>query len=102
MSVEKAFDALMQIIAWMVQRKSLGIIYTAGINTVPVYMVDASNKPDPADGKCQYCYLCMWMGASVLETSKKLNHVGLSSQHNEYMAMAFANQSIVYMAEATM
>ena len=57
-------------------------------------MVDASNKPDPADGKCQYGVACMFMGGPILENSKKLKHVGLSSQHNEYMAMAFAKVPI--------
>ena len=41
----------------------------------------------------------MWMGAAVMEHSKKLKHVGLSSQHNEYMAMACTHQSIVWMRQ---
>jgi hypothetical protein len=41
----------------------------------------------------------MWMGAAVMEHSMKLKHVGLSSQHNEYMAMAFTHQSNVWMRQ---
>lgn len=59
-------------------------------------MVDASNKPDPADGKCQFGFVFMWMGAAVLDHSKKLRHIGLSSEHNEYMAMHFAHQALVW------
>ena len=95
----KAFYALMHMIKWMRQHKARGVKYSAGVNTVPLWLVDASNKPDPADGKCQYGVACMFMGGPILEHSKKLKHVGLSSQHNEYMAMAFANQSIVWMRQ---
>ena len=34
-----------------------------------------------------------------MEHSKKLKHVGLSSQHKEYTAMAFTHQSIVWMRQ---
>ena len=36
------------------------------------------------------------------ENTGKLKHIGLSSQHNEYMAMAFANQSIVWLRQLLM
>ena len=87
----------MQMIQWMDQNKSVGLTYTAGVNTRPLWLVDASNNPDPADGHRQYGDVCMRMGAAVMEHSKKLKHVGLSSQHNGYMAMAFTHQSIVWM-----
>ena len=61
--------------------------------------MDASNKPDPADGHCQYVDVCMRMGAIAMEHNKKLKHAGLSSQHNEYIAMAFTHQSIVWMRQ---
>lgn len=95
----KAFNAAMHMIGYIYQNRTTGIRYTAGVNTIPLGMVDASNKPDRHDGKCQYGYVVMWMGASVMEHSKKLRHIGLSSEHNEYMAMAFANQSIVWIRQ---
>ena len=64
--------------------------------------MDASNKPDPADGHCQYGDVCMWMardGADVVGHSKGLKHVGLSPQHNGYMAMAFTHQLVVWMRQ---
>ena len=57
----KAFGALMQMIKWVDQDKSVGLTYTAGVNTRPLWLVDASNKPDPTDGHCQYGDVCMWM-----------------------------------------
>ena len=89
----------MHMIKWTRQHKSRGVRYSAGISTVPLLLVDASNKPGPADGKCQYDVACMFMGGPILEHSKKLKRVGLGSQHNEYMTMAFANQSIVWMRQ---
>ena len=57
----------------MRQHKARGVKYSAGVNTVPLWLVDASNKPDPADGKRQYGVACMFMGGPILEHSKKLN-----------------------------
>ena len=94
-----AFQALMQMIAWIYKHRSRGIKFTADVNPTPVYLVDASNKPDPADGKCQFGYVCMWMGGPLLEHSKKLRHIGLSSQHNKHMPMHFANRSIVWLRQ---
>ena len=37
-----------------------------------------------------------------MEISKKLRHIGLSSEHNEYMAMFFANQANVWMRQLYM
>jgi hypothetical protein len=92
----RAFYQAMQMIAWIYANRTLGIKFTQGVNTRPIGMVDASNKPDPVDGKCQFGYLIMWMGAAVMDFSKKLRHVGLSSEHNEYMAMHFAHQGLVW------
>ena len=95
----KAFHAAMHMIAWINQNKTVGIVFTAGVNWLPLGFVDASNKPDRHDGKCQYGYVIFWMGGPIIEISKKLKHIGLSSEHNEYMAMSFANQSIVWMRQ---
>ena len=92
----RAFYAAMQMIAWIHANRTQGLLFTAGINTRLLGMVDASNKPDPADGKCQFGFVFMWMGAAVLDHSKKLRHIGLSSEHNEYMAMHFAHQALVW------
>jgi hypothetical protein len=92
----KAFYQAMQMIAWIYANRTSGMKFSRGVNTRPVGLVDASNKPDPVDGKCQFGYVIMWMGAPVMDVSKKLRHIGLSSEHNEYMAMHFAHQGLVW------
>jgi hypothetical protein len=92
----RAFYQAIQMISWIYANRTQGLLFTSGVNTRPLGMVDASNKPDPVDGKCQFGYVIMWMGAPVMDYSKKLRHIGLSSEHNEYMAMHFAHQGLVW------
>jgi hypothetical protein len=51
---------------------------------------DASNKHHDLDGKCHYGYVMLLGGGPLSWQSKKLGHVGISSSHNEYMALAAA------------
>ena len=90
------------MLKWMLQQRQVGVKFSFDGNRIPVGFVDASNKPDAADGKCQYGFNLMWMGGPIMEISKKLRHIGLSSEHNEYMAMCFANQAIVWMRQLFM
>ena len=95
----ECFKVAMQMIAWIYQNRTQGLKFTRNVCTLPLGLVDASNKPDPKDGKCQYGWVFMWMGAAVMDSSKKLRHIGLSSEHNEYMAMHFAHQALVWMRQ---
>jgi len=95
----KAFYEAMGMIQWMYEHRTTGIRFTRGVNLVPMGMVDASNKPDPKDGKCQFGYVFMFMGGPIMDLSKKLRHIGLSSEHNEYMALAFAHQGLVWLRQ---
>ena len=79
-----AWQAALHMLKWMIRNKNVGIKFTKGGNIFPVGFVDASNKPDPGDGKCQFGFNLMWMGGPIFELSKKLRHIGLSSEHNEY------------------
>ena len=97
-----AWQAALHMLKWMIQHKNVGIKFTKGGNIFPVGFVDASNKPDPGDGKCQFGFNLMWMGGPIFELSKKLRHIGLSSEHNEYLAMSFGNQAIVWMRQLFM
>ena len=63
-------------------------------NTLVAY-VDASNKPDHTDSKCQYGYAIMLAGGPIVTHSKKLSHVGLSAAHNEYMALQWCNRHVI-------
>ena len=95
----RAFYAAMYMIKWIHEHRTQGLMFTQGINLIPLVLVDASNKPDPYDKHCQYAYLIMMMGGPVSAISKKLRHVGLSSEHNEYMALAFAMQALVWLRQ---
>lgn len=61
--------------------------------------MDASNKADPADSKCQYGYAHLWQGGAIIACSKKLAHVGLSAAHNEYMAAHWANRHTAWLRD---
>ena len=91
-----AFNEAMNLIAWLYDTRTVGIKFSKCGNNIPFGMVDASNKPDPADGKAQFGGVFMFMGGSVLDISRKLRHCGLSSAHNEYMAMYYVHQALVW------
>ena len=94
-----AFHQAMHLIAWLFQERTVGIKFSHCGNNIPMGMVDASNKPDPADGKAQFGGLFMFMGATILDISRKLRHCGLSSEHNEYMAMYYIHQALIWLRQ---
>ena len=81
----------------MIQHKDRGIRFSE-TNSDPVCYVDASNKDDPIDGKCSYGYAIMWGGPLVVK-SGKLNHVGINSTYNEYMALHHCNKQMVWVRQ---
>jgi site-specific DNA-cytosine methylase len=83
----RAFRAAMHMITYMAQHKLRGTRYSIDGNHLPIAHSDASNKPDPADALCQAGFIISWFGGPVACQSKKLKHVGLSSEHNEYMGI---------------
>ena len=86
----EAWRAAMHMMAYMRINKDKGIKFTSAGNEEPIIFSDAAFNPDPADGLSQYGYCAMWMGGPIACSSKKLAHVGLSSFHNEYMAIRHA------------
>jgi hypothetical protein len=95
----RAFKAGIHMVKWMHQRRHTGIKFSRNGNKMPMCLVDASAKADIADMKAQYGYVCMWMGGPIIVNSKKLRHIGMSSEHCEYMAMCQANMSVVWMRQ---
>jgi hypothetical protein len=91
-----AFKHAMHLIAYLYQERAVGITFSHCSNTTPIGLVDASNKPDPADGKAQFGGVIMFMGGPVIDISRKLKHCGLSSAHNEYMGMYYIHQALVW------
>jgi len=91
----KAFNAAMQLIAYLYQNRMEGIKFSRNGNKTMMGFVDASNKPDIMDdGFAQWGCVFTWMGGPICEISKKLTQVGLSSGHTEYMAMYYAHQQL--------
>ena len=58
----------------------------------------STGKDDPVDGKCAYGYLVHWGGPIVVK-SGKLNHVGINSTYNEYMALHHAIKQVVWLRQ---
>ena len=99
---EESWNAACHMLTYMYQHKDHGIKYSTRGNRAPVCYVDSSNKPDPTDGKCQYGYCHLWQGGTIINTSKKLAHVGLSAAHNEYMAAHWANRHTAWLRDLLM
>ena len=51
---------------------------------------DASNNPDPKDGRCQHCNVVQWVGGTLACVSQKLKHTGYGSPANEMMSTRWA------------
>jgi hypothetical protein len=91
-----AWEAGLWMLSYLNAHREEGIIYTETPDTDPVCFVDASNKDDPADGRCQYGYHIHW-GGPLIWKSSKLKHVGMNSTYNEYMALSLANKQICWL-----
>ena len=91
---KEAWKCLCWMLTYMLQRKTRGIRFSSKASGVLIAFADASNKPDPTDGKCQYGYNIQVQGGPVVAVSKKANHVGQSAAHNEYMALCMAARHI--------
>ena len=94
-----AWNEALGMMQYMYQNRLRGIKFRSDGNHTPVAFVDASNKPDPTDGKCQYGYVHMFMGGPIMMSSKKLAHVGLSASHNEYMAMHWCHRHTTWLRD---
>jgi hypothetical protein len=89
----------MHAIAFMEQRAKVGIKFSADGNRIPVFMSDASNKPDPYDGKCHAGFTGHLANGPLVCKSFKLKHCGLSSEHNEYMGLTACLRAIVWLRQ---
>ena len=93
---EEALAAAYHVVAYLYGKKDDGIVITKMDTPQLVAYYDASNKGDPADcDRAQAGYIVM-LGGPTDWRSFRLPHVGLSAQHNELMAMAFASQSVCW------
>ena len=96
---EEFWNNAVHMMNYMYQNRHRGIKFSSTGNRVPVAHVDASNKPDPSDGKCQYGFDVMLAGGPIIAVSKKLSHIGLSAAHNEYMALHWCNRQVMWLRQ---
>jgi hypothetical protein len=82
----EAYDAALHMIKYVYEQKDRGIRFNNKGNWDVLTLYDASNKPNPGDSKCSAGHVVMLAGGPISWSSKKAQHVGTSSSHNEYMA----------------
>ena len=96
---EQAWDAAMHLIAWMYQKRKVGITFRSDSNSIPVFMSDASNKGDSNDSKRAYGFCGIWMGGPILMVSKKMDHSSSATAANEYMALSHATKAVIWLRQ---
>jgi hypothetical protein len=94
---DKAWEAAMHLLQYLRQNRTRGIVFKEGDHS-PCAMVDASNRDDPSDGRTQYGYTIHWGGPLIVK-SGKLNHVGINSTYNEYMALHHCVKQLVWLRQ---
>jgi len=94
---ERAWKCAIHILKYISKSKTRGIRFKSNGNPMPICYYDASNKGDPSDGKSQWGFVIFLFDGPVSWGSKKHNHVGLSSTHNEYMALCQASKEVVWL-----
>ena len=95
----RAFKAAMHVVTYLSQHNHRGIRFSIEGNRLPIALSDASNKPDPQDELCQAGFAVMWLGGPMATQSKKLKHIGLSSEHNEYMAITSVVKRVIWLRQ---
>jgi len=91
---DKAFRAGLHMLIYMYQHRHEGIRFTETSSNMRAY-VDASNDPDPNDGKCRYGF-GVFLAGPIITKSSKLTCVGLNSTYNEYQALTHCIKHIVW------
>jgi len=96
---KRAWDCACRILQYMYHKKKEGIRFREdGAPFLQCYY-DSSHKADPTDGKAQYGWVITLMNGPIEWNSKKHNHVGISSSHNEYMALSHATKAVMWLRQ---
>ena len=82
----EAFNCALHMIKYLYCNRDRGICFNSDGNLDPLTLYDASNKGDYGDSKVSAGYVVMLAGGPISWSSKKAQHSGTSSSHNEYMA----------------
>jgi len=94
---DHAWKCALHMLKYIHQHADEGIRFSE-TDSEPCAYVDASNKDDPTDAKTQYGYTIQW-GGPLITKSGKLNHVGINSTYNEYMALHHCIKQIVWLRQ---
>ena len=97
---DHAWDCALHMLNYLKHHANEGIKFTESDDDMLAF-VDASNKDDPTDGKTQYGYVILWGGPLTVK-SGKLNHVGINSTYNEYMALHHCIKQVVWFRQLMM
>jgi hypothetical protein len=87
------------MLQYMHSQRTRGIRFRSDGNRSPICYYDSSNKADPTDGKSQWGYCIYLFNGPIDWGCKKHNHVGLSSHHNEYMALSHATKAVIFLRQ---
>ena len=99
---KRAWECACRILQYMYHKRKTGIRFRQdGCPYLQCYY-DSSHKADPTDGKAQYGWVITLMNGPIEWNSKKHNHVGISSSHNEYMALSHATKAVMWMRQLLM
>ena len=92
-------DVSTQMLRYAYSQRHRGIRFRSnGCKTLRA-SYDASDNPDPKDGKSMYGYsICLFDGP-IVAVSKKSSKVGTSSTHNEFMALGEVAKAGVYISD---
>lgn len=94
---DDAWRCALHMLMYLHQNRRRGIRFCEG-DGEPVAFVDASNRDDPHDGRTQYGYSIHWGGPLIVK-SGKLNHVGINSTYNEYMALTHCIKQVWWLRQ---
>ena len=91
-----ALEFGMQMIRYAYSQRDRGIISRNDGHPKVQASFDASDNPDPKDGKSNYGFSIHLFDGPLHAISKKTTRVGTSSTHNEYIAQAEMAKCLVY------
>jgi hypothetical protein len=75
------------MLLWLEVNINRGIRWNKNGNCEIIGLFIASDKALLSNGKRMHGAVIMWMDGPLYSHSSRLDHVGLSIQHNEYMAL---------------
>ena len=96
---KRAWKAAMHMVYYLYGQRNQGIMFNSNGNTEPICYYDSSDKGDPSDQRASGGYVIMLAGGPIAWSSRKHRHVGRSSSHNEYMALASGAQELKWVRD---